>query len=79
MQQFTEWDLNAALHIFFGHHKEYMLVFQDADLHNYTDRYLIPMTMAKSSSKRKLASSLQKHEEVDTSVLIHSNSGLTLF
>jgi len=55
MQEFTEWDLNAALHIFFGHHKEYMLVFQDADLHNYTDRFLIPMTMAKSSSKRKLA------------------------
>ena len=54
MQGFTEWDLNAALHIFFGHHKEYMLVFQDADLHNYTDRYLIPMTMAKLSRKRKL-------------------------
>ena len=54
MPRFTEWDLNAALHIFLGYHSEYMLVFQDSDLHIYADRYLIPMTMMRLGSKRKL-------------------------
>jgi hypothetical protein len=54
MPGFTEWDLDHALHIFFSRHSQYMLVFQDSDLHNYTDRHLIPMTMMKLSSRKRL-------------------------
>ena len=53
MPRFTEWDLNAVLHVFLGRHKEFMLVFQDSDLHVYTDRYLIPIMVARSSSKER--------------------------
>ncbi len=54
MSGFTEWDLNYALHIFLGRHRQYMLVFQDPDLHVYTDRHLIPMTMTKLGSGKRL-------------------------
>lgn len=53
MPGFTEWDLNHALHIFLRRHKQYMLVFQDPDLHIYTDRHLIPTTMMRLNSKKK--------------------------
>ena len=54
MPGFTEWDLNHALHIFLGRHRQYMLVFQDSDLHVYTDRHLIPMTAMRLSSRKRL-------------------------
>jgi hypothetical protein len=52
MQRFTEWDINYALHVFFSHNREYMLIFQDADLHVYTDRHLIPMTALRPGNKK---------------------------
>ena len=54
MSRFTEWDVDDALHILFGHNSQFMLVFQDPDLHVYTDRHLIPMTMMKRGSTKKL-------------------------
>ena len=47
----TEWDVNHALHVFFRHSEEYMLIFQDPDLHVYTDRHLIPLTSEKEGKK----------------------------
>jgi hypothetical protein len=52
MPGINEWDVNFALHPLFKHSQDFMLVFQDSELHRYLDRHLRIVTALRSPSKR---------------------------
>jgi hypothetical protein len=51
MLKTNEWAINDALHAFFMHSREYMIISQDPELSIYMDRILTPMTELKLGRK----------------------------
>ena len=62
MTSITEWNVNHALHTLFVHNPDYMLIFQDPDLHIYVDRHLIPLTQANSPRKISRKAALTRRD-----------------